>query len=72
MNFEQPTGETLNINEARIQIEALRAEIMQMGANDSENSSIDGIISRLDNREITPEEAVAEARGIRDSKQAYH
>ncbi len=43
-----------------------------MGANDSEFSSLDQIITLLDAGDITPTEAIARARGVRDSKQAYH
>lgn len=59
-------------SEARAEIEGIRAEISGMGANDSEFSSLDQIIAELNAGDITPAEAIARARGVRDSKQAYH
>lgn len=59
-------------NEARQHIEAVRAQIASMGANDSEFEALNGIIEQLEDRLITPQEAVDRANGVRDSKQSYH
>lgn len=59
-------------SEARMHIEGVRGEIAAMGANDSEFESLNQIIERLEDSLITPVEAIAQANGVRDSKQAYH
>jgi hypothetical protein len=59
-------------NQARQHIEAVRGEIASMGANDSEFESLNTIIEELNNRIISPQEAVNRANGVRDSKQSYH
>ena len=61
-----------SLTQALAEIEAIRSQINAMGANDSEFATLNLIIQKLTNREITPEEAGAQARGVRDTKQAYH
>ncbi len=58
--------------EAQAEIEGIRWQISQMGANDSEFRDLNQVVTELEAGDITPTEAVARARGIRDSKQAYH
>ncbi len=53
-------------------IEAIRHEISIMGFNDHEFSALDGIQAKLESEEISPEEAIAQANQIRDSKTDYH
>ncbi|MFT7507797.1 MAG: hypothetical protein ACI92I_000966 [Acidimicrobiales bacterium] len=72
MNIENGEQQPLTKGSARVQIEAIRAQINTMGANDSEFSSIDTIIIKLEDGEITPEEAVTLTQGVMDSKQDYH
>ncbi len=73
MHFES-TGKTpkMDVNSALSAIEAIRAQIMSMGANDSESESLNAICTALTAEKITPEDAIAKAEGLRDSKQAYH
>lgn len=59
-------------NQARQHIEAVRGEIASMGANDSEFESLSTIIEELEDRIISPQEAINKANGVRDSKQSYH
>lgn len=72
-SMQQPKGQ--NMNEAMAAIAAIEAQVHSMGANDSE-TSISGDLAQIRRRllsgEITNEEAIAQAEGIRDSKQAYH
>jgi hypothetical protein len=58
--------------DARQHIEAVRAQVMQMGANDSENSDLEQVISEMEDGVISPQEAMQRADGIRDSKHSYH
>lgn len=60
------------MNEAMAALAAIEAQIHAMGANDSESGDLAQIRRQLQDKEITAEEAVARAEGIRDSKQAYH
>ena len=59
-------------NEARMHIEGVRGEMASMGGNDSEFESLNRIIEQLEDAIITPQEAINQANGVRDSKQAYH
>ncbi len=58
--------------DAKFEILSILNEIMIMGANDSERSQIDNILERLTAHQINPEDAIKEARKIKDSKQSYH
>ena len=63
------------MNEAFAAIASIEAQVHAMGANDSELSSggdIAQIKLKLEKGELTPEDAIARAEGVRDSKQAYH
>ena len=71
-NFEDNIERTPTIGDARQHIEAVRSEIMSMGANDSENESLDQVIVKLEDGDITSTEAMQQADAIRDSKQSYH
>lgn len=75
MSFEAAPRKEEGMNEAMAAIAAIEAEIQVMGANDSETSpsgDLAQIRLKLKNREITPKEAITQAEGVRDSKQAYH
>lgn len=50
----------------------IEQEVMQMGANDSEIGFFKSLWMRYRAGEITLREAIAEAIGIRNSKQDYH
>lgn len=52
------------------EVRAIFQEIATMGGNNYEPSAIEEILRALQEGEITGEEAVSRARGIRDSKQA--
>ncbi|MDA8596941.1 hypothetical protein N9L26_01250 [Candidatus Pacebacteria bacterium] len=58
--------------QASVQIETLRADISTMGANDSEFDALNSIQEQLRQSVITPEEAVRQATGVKESKQDYH
>ena len=60
------------MNEAMAAIAVIEAQVHSMGANDSEAGDLAQVRALLQKGEITSEEAVARAEGIRDSKQAYH
>ena len=63
------------MNEAMAALAAIEAQVHVMGANDSEISESGDLAQvrvKLTNGELTPEEAIARAEDIRDSKQAYH
>jgi hypothetical protein len=45
---------------------------MAMGANDSERSALMSIIDAYHKKIISVEDAVSQAEGIRDAKNAYH
>jgi len=66
--MEQP----LSINQAISEVNNIKQQVMAMGANDSENSQFDEIISSLSNKKISPTEAVKQANTILNSKQDYH
>ena len=70
--FESQAEKEITQGEARQHIEAVRMQVMQMGGNDSENESLNRVVEQLENGAITPVEAMAQADGVRDSKQAYH
>lgn len=70
MNFE---GKPLmNKNHAYATIEAVRAEIGVMGRNDSEFSTLDAIKRQLEDGQITPDDAIAQAKAIPENKQDYN
>lgn len=56
----------------RAEIEAIRAEVMAMGANDSEAGDFDQISNDLNEGKITSDEALKRAHRIRHSKMDYH
>jgi len=70
--FEKDGKHERTQGDARQYIEAVRMQIAQMGANDSEFSDLDKIIRQLEDGEITPLQAMQQADGLRDSKQSYH
>jgi flagellar biosynthesis regulator FlbT len=72
MSIELEKNGEMSINDALVQIEAIRSQINSMGANDSEFEALNNIRRKIEDREMTPEEAVAQAQGVMDSKQAYH
>lgn len=57
-----------NISDANRHIEAMRARFHQWGNIDSENDDLNGILARLNAREITPQEAINEANELEDSR----
>jgi len=64
-----------NMNEAMAAIAAIEAQVHSMGANDSETSASGDFAQiriKLEKGEISPAEAIAQAEGVRDNKQAYH
>lgn len=60
------------MNETMAALAAIEAQVHSMGANDSESGDLAQVRTLLQKGEITSEEALARAEGIRDSKQAYH
>ncbi|MEX2054216.1 MAG: hypothetical protein WD883_03235 [Candidatus Colwellbacteria bacterium] len=70
MTFEKP--EEMPQQDPLVVIEAIRNEMMQGGAVDVENSSLDEIISKLQKGELTPEQAIEAARFIQANRQDYH
>jgi len=54
------------------QIKAIKGEVAVMGFNDYEIPALDDLISCLEKRTCTPEEALRAAEHVRDSKQDYH
>ena len=71
-NFSNGTEGEMTHNEARQHIEAVRAQVASMGANDSEFEALNGIIEELEDRTISQQEAVNRANGVRDGKKSYH
>lgn len=63
---------TPSTNEAYAQIGAIEAEAHAMGANDYEPTAFKLIREQLLSGELSPLEAVTQARGVVDSKQDYH
>lgn len=57
---------------AKLAIGALRQEIYMLGANDSEFSSIDSILSELESGSKSPQDAIDQVTAIKDQKQSYH
>lgn len=72
MNFEKPSIALENINAALAEIESIRGEILQMGANDTEMNQIDFVIGKLKKGELTCLRAVEFVSLIKDSKSSYH
>lgn len=70
--IDKKNGENMSHGEARAQIEGIRGLTMQLGGNDVESDTIDNIIQQMENREITPEEAVTRVQGVKDGKMDYH
>ena len=63
------------MNEAMAALAAIEAQVHSMGANDSELSNSGDLAQirlKLERGEITPRDAISQAEGVRDSKQAYH
>jgi hypothetical protein len=54
--------------EARVELQHLWQLAHRMGNNDVETGAIEKIIERMKNREITPQEALAQAISIIESK----
>jgi hypothetical protein len=71
-DFESGTEKKPTQGYARQHIEAVRGQVMQMGGNDTENEVLNGIILKMEDGDITPLEAIDQANGTMDSKQAYH
>ena len=72
MSFESMGQKKMPTSEAVAAIMALRAQTEVMGANDYEGSAFTRLQKRLEDGEITPQEALREAQGILESKQDYH
>jgi len=72
MQFESAGQNKMPPSEALAQILALRSQTEVMGANDYEGSAFERLQKRLEEGEITPEDALKEAHGILESKQDYH
>lgn len=73
MNFESMgNARPASPHEAMAKIMAIQGQAEVMGANDYEPSAFKRIQTRLEDGEITPEEAVREAEGILGNKQDYH
>jgi len=72
MSIESESIFQLSLNDAFIQIEAIRSQINAMGANDSEFESLNVIKRKLEDRELSPVEAIKQAQSVMDSKQTYH
>lgn len=53
-------------------IMGILAQVMAMGANDSERSVLMTIQKEYQEKKISAEEAIKRAEGVRDSKNAYH
>jgi len=53
-------------------IESVRQRISVMGANDTENSDLNSILQRWQNKEISDTEAISLAEGVEKNKQDYH
>jgi hypothetical protein len=62
----------MTLEDARIAVMEIRQRTALMGANDSEFFALDGILDKLDKREIGPGKAVEEANLILKGKQDYH
>lgn len=69
MSFESPQK---SVGEAMAIIQAVKAEVHAMGANDSEFSDLAEIQSSLESGEMSAEDAIAAAYAVRDFKQDYH
>lgn len=68
----EPSPEQKQDVDVNAVIMGILAEIMAMGANDSERSVIMTIQQEYQEKKISAEEAVKRAEGVRDSKNAYH
>lgn len=60
------------VNEALGAIAMIEQQAMGMGANDYEPAAFASIKHALQSQELSPDEAVARAQGVLDSKQDYH
>lgn len=58
--------------DAEATIMGILSQVMAMGANDSERSALMSIIDAYHKKIISVEDAVSQAEGIRDAKNAYH
>ena len=73
MNPERHAEEPrLSVEEARMEVRRLWGDMGVMGANDHESAAVQEILEQLDTGEITPEDAVARAQKLLDSKMDYH
>jgi len=61
-----------SIEAAKLEIEAIRQEIYMMGANDAEFNELATVLKAMESGTCLPEQAVEEARKIRDKKMDYH
>ena len=73
-HMEQPPKfeKSLSISEAITRIQAIMQQEMLKGAVDSEPEQFSRIIQEIESGDITPEEGVARAQGVADSRQDYH
>lgn len=73
MDFEGKNKKPLSINDALIDIDGLFfTETAPMGGNDIEFPTLKNIKDQLISRAIEPEEAIRQARQLREGKQDYH
>lgn len=69
MNAEQPNL----LEDPRAAIEAIRAQIMALGANDSESAALDAITKKfLAGGYTNPNDAIEAAQAVLLNKQDYH
>lgn len=68
----KPEVSTEDIEQAKMRILLIRGEVAVMGANDSEITDLNHLLEKLENREVSPEDAVIEASRIQSSKMDYH
>lgn len=61
----------LNIQQALLEIAALEQKMRQEGGLDSEPSDFKRVRQELEDRKISPEEALRQIRGIAESRQEY-
>lgn len=73
MNEKGPSFErVISVQDAMAQVQAIMQQEMQKGATDSEPEDFKSILQQLQAGEIDPEEAIARAHGIAQSRQDYH
>ena len=69
---EKPQLAKDSIVEAIHEIQMIKAQVGQMGANDFEIPALDELIRRVQSSECSPEFALQEARRIFEQKESYH